>query len=164
MSIEFIKEFFLSGAGMNVSQKCQYALRAIFELAKRSGQGPIKIAEIADIQAIPTRFLEAILSELKHGGFVESRRGVHGGYLLTASPEKLTAGQIIEFVDGPLNPVKCISQSKTEQCPLYGKCSFVDMWARARDAVAQVYDSVTFQELVDNDRTSQGQYAVNYCI
>ena len=149
---------------MNVSQKCQYALRAIFELAKRVGQGPVKIAEIAEAQAIPMRFLETILGELKHGGFVESTRGVHGGYLLGVSPKKLAAGQIIEFIDGPLTPVKCISQSKTEQCPLYGKCSFADMWTRARDALAQVYDSVTFQELVDNDRTSHEEYAANYCI
>lgn len=149
---------------MNVSQKCQYALRAIFELARRIDQGPVKIAQIAETQAIPLRFLEGILGELKRGGFVESKRGMYGGYLLRNSPGKLTAGQIIEFIDGPLTPVKCISDSKAEQCPLYGKCSFMDMWTRAHDAVAEVYDSVTFEELVDNDRRSQGEYAANYCI
>ena len=149
---------------MNVSQKCQYALRAIFELARRGGQKPVRIAEIAKAQAIPLRFLEAILSQLKHGGFVESKRGVNGGYLLRNSPGELAAGRIIEFIDGPLLPVKCISESNTDQCPLYGKCSFMDMWTRARDAVAEVYDSVTFQDLVDNDRTSQEKCAANYCI
>jgi len=130
----------------------------------RVGKGPVRIAEIAKAQAIPARFLEAILSELKHGGFVESRRGVHGGYLLRASPQELVVGQIIEFIDGPLTPVRCISKDKTDQCPLYGKCSFTDMWTRARDALAQVYDSVTFQELVDNNLASHGEYASNYCI
>jgi len=149
---------------MNVSQKCQYALRAVFELARRGGQKPVRIAEIAQAQAIPIRFLEAILAELKHGEFVESRRGVYGGYLLRVAPKELTTGRIIQFIDGPLTPVKCISPSNTEQCPLYGKCSFMDVWKRARDAVAQVYDSVTFQDLVENDRTAQGEYSANYCI
>ena len=154
----------IPGAKMNVSQKCQYALRANFELARRVDQGPVKIAEIAEVQAIPMRFLEGILSELKHGGFVESKRGMYGGYLLSNSPSELTAGQIIEFVDGPLSPVKCISNAKAEKCPLYGRCSFTDMWTRARDALSQVYDSVTFQELIDNDNASNGEYAANYCI
>ena len=63
---------------MLVSQKCQYALRALFELAKRNGEGPVKIAAIAKAQAIPPRFLEVILSQLKQGSFVESQRGSEG--------------------------------------------------------------------------------------
>ncbi len=63
---------------MHISQKCQYALRAIFELAKRKGQGPVKIAETAEAQAIPLRFLEVILSQLKQGEFVSSQRGNKG--------------------------------------------------------------------------------------
>jgi Rrf2 family protein len=149
---------------MNVSQKCQYALRAVFELARRGGRTPIKIAEIAQAQAIPVRFLEVILAELKHGGFVESRRGMQGGYLLVASPKDLVTGQIIKYIEGSLAPVKCLAETNGEPCPLKEKCSFTDMWTRARDAVAEVYDSVTFQELVDNDRTARGECAADYCI
>lgn len=149
---------------MNVSQKCQYALRAVFELASRAGQGPAKIAEIADTQAIPVRFLETILAELKRAGFVESRRGVQGGYLLAGAPNDLTTGQIIQFVDGPLSPVKCVTEGDVEKCPLYGKCAFLDLWTRARDAVTEVYDSVTFQDLIDNDRIANASYASNYNI
>lgn len=149
---------------MNVSQKCQYALRAIFELVRRNGDKPVKIAQIARTQAIPARFLEAIMGELKHGGFVESRRGAAGGYLLSGNASELTAGQIIQFVDGPLVPVKCLSPGSAEACPLYGNCSFMDMWMRARDAVSQVYDSVTFENLVDNDRTARQRGISNYCI
>ena len=147
-----------------MSQKCQYALRAVFELAKRTGQGPVKIGEIAEVQAIPARFLEAILGELKHGGFVESKRGVYGGYILSMAPADLTAGKIIEFIDGPLSPVKCITDSSANGCPLHGKCSFMDVWKRARDAVSEVYESATFASLVENDRTARGDHPADYCI
>ena len=97
---------------MNISQKCQYALRAVFELARRYGEGPTSIREIARIQAIPPKFLELILTELRKGGFVESRRGVHGGYSLPASPRMVSAGEIIRFIDGPISPVRCIGDRR----------------------------------------------------
>jgi len=140
---------------MNVSQKCQYALRAVFELASRNTQGPIRIGEIAAAQAIPQRFLEVILGELKHGGFVESRRGMQGGYMLTVSPKSLCVGQIIEFLDGPLGPVKCVAEPKADKCPLDGNCAFMDLWEQARNAIAEVYHSVTFQDLVDKHNARQ---------
>ena len=65
---------------MMLTQKCQYAMRAVFELAKREGRGPVKINEIAEAQAIPQRFLENILNQLRQGGVVESRRGKEGGW------------------------------------------------------------------------------------
>ena len=67
---------------MSVSLKCQYGLRALFELARRAGNGPTRIQEIAEAQAIPPRFLENILNQLRRGGFVESRRGKAGGFVL----------------------------------------------------------------------------------
>lgn len=152
------------GLEMNVSQKCQYALRAVFELARRGRDAPVKIADIAQAQAIPIRFLEVILSELKHGGFVESRRGANGGYLLGTAPKDITAGSIIEYVDGPLAPVRCVATGEVSDCPLRGACSFMDLWERARDAVREVYNSVTLQELLDNDKTIGQQYATDYCI
>ena len=90
---------------MQLSQKCQYAIRAVFQLAKEHGGGPIKIADVAEAQAIPPRFLELILGELKQGGFTESRRGKRGGYLLARPPAQITVGDIIRFVEGPLGPV-----------------------------------------------------------
>ncbi len=84
---------------MLVSQKCQYALRAIFELAKRTGQGPVKIAEIAEAQAIPVRFLEVILSQLKQGRFAVSQRGSEGGYQLARPPQELTVGEITRVAE-----------------------------------------------------------------
>ncbi|MDY7009726.1 MAG: Rrf2 family transcriptional regulator [Planctomycetota bacterium] len=149
---------------MSVSQKCQYALRAVFELAGRHGESPTSIREIARIQAIPPKFLELILAELRKGGFVESRRGVHGGYSLAASPKTVSAGEIIRFIDGPFEPVRCVGDRREGDCPLYAKCAFMDMWTRARDAVADVYDSTTFQDLIDAHLSAAGEYVACYCI
>lgn len=151
---------------MSVSQKCQYALRALFELAKRDTEMPTAMTQVAEAQAIPPKFLELILSELRQGGFVESRRGRGGGYILRARPDELTVGAIIRFVDGPVAPVKCIAGNAPSDttCALFAECAFVDMWSRARDAVASVYDNTTFQDLIDKERLGAEAGANMYCI
>src|SRR5512133_2739522 len=93
---------------MIVTQKCQYAMRAVFELARREGQGPVKINEIAEAQAIPQRFLENILNQLKQSGILESRRGKEGGYLLARPSREITAGMIIRLVEGSICAIDCI--------------------------------------------------------
>ena len=149
---------------MSISQKCQYGLRAVFELAKRRGNEPTSVGQIAEVQAIPPRFLELILGQLRQGGFVESRRGVHGGYLLTMDPARLYVGQIIRFIDGPVAPVSCVVANKESDCPLRGNCAFMSMWSRARDAVAGVYDQTSFQDLIEEEAAAAERYVGSYCI
>jgi len=79
---------------MQITKKNQYALRAIFELAKYNGQGPQKISDIAQAQAIPVKFLEVILNQLKASGLVDSKRGFYGGYFLLRQPDAITVGSI----------------------------------------------------------------------
>ena len=134
---------------MLVNQKCQYALRAVFELARQNGHGPVKIAEIAEAQAIPPRFLEVILSQLKQAGFVDSRRGSQGGYLLVRSPEQLTVGEVIRFMQGPVGPVGCVTGRQDNECPLHGDCVFLPMWEKVRKAISGVYDNTTLKDLLD---------------
>ena len=133
---------------MSVSQRCQYALRAILELSQRNVSGPLTVAEIAVAQGVPRRFLEAILVQLKNSGIVESRRGMRGGYLLAVSPADLTVGQVIRCVDGPVMMVK----SAPGEYPPNNGSTFEPLWKKARLAVEQVYDSTTFQDLVDKQR------------
>ncbi len=137
---------------MFVSQKCQYALRAVFELARCHGQGSIKIARIAEAQAIPRRFLEVILSQLKQAGFVASQRGNKGGYFLTRPPDDLTVGEVMQFVQGPLGPVSCIVGDAKNPCPLYGNCAFLPMWKEVQKALSDIYDNTTFQDLIDQEK------------
>ena len=146
---------------MDISQKCQYGLRAVLELSLRVGRGPVKTGDIAKAQAIPLKFLEVILVELKRGGFVESRRGVNGGYLLTGKPSELTAGQIITFIDGPIMPVDCMGNGASSDCPQKSGCVFLDMWLEARDVVAAVYNGTTFRHLVEK---YQNPLSPDYCI
>jgi len=142
---------------MLLSQKCQYALRAVFEVAKRHGEGPIKIDAIAKAQAIPPRFLAAILNQLKQGGFVQSRRGSEGGYFLARPAHNLSVGEVIRFVEGPVAPVVCVTSEGTESCPLRGACVFMSMWKEAQEAVENVYDNTSLQDLIDREAEMSAQ-------
>jgi Rrf2 family protein len=143
---------------MPISQKCQYALRAIYELAKNSGAGPLKMAEIARRQAMPLRFLEIILNELKRGGFIRAVRGRDGGCYLTRSPDDLTVGEVMRFIEGSFAPVGCVNEENTDSCPLQGQCVFLPLWERAQKALAQVYDGTTFQDLIDQESQLAQKY------
>jgi Rrf2 family transcriptional regulator, cysteine metabolism repressor len=148
---------------LSISQKCQYAVRATLELAKHYGQGPLPISEIAAKQAVPPRFLEIILNEMRQGGFVGSRRGVQGGYVLLIDPRKLSVGRIIRFVDGPFDPVSC-KRGDNKPCPLKGRCSLIELWQQAKVAIEQVYDSATFQDLADRELEIQESVKADFCI
>lgn len=150
---------------MTLSQKCQYAIRAIFELGKRYGEGPVRISEIAEAQAIPNRFLELIMRQLRQAEFVESRRGVRGGYLLARPPSEISVGQVIALIDGDQKPVQCLgNDSSAKACPLHGNCVFMGLWSRARDAVNKIYDGTSFQDLIDEDAAISQSTITNFCI
>lgn len=131
-------------------KKNQYAIRAIYELAKRRGQGPIKISDIAKAQAIPQRFLEVILGQLKGSGFIESRRGFYGGYLLTRSPDKITVGDIFSHLGKRTGSGACLACEANGSCPTPDQCAFLPMWNQVRDAVFSVFNATTIQDLIDN--------------
>jgi len=151
---------------MLVSQKSQYALRAIFELAKEYGKGPTKIAHIAEAQAIPVRFLEVILVHLKRGGFAVSQRGKEGGYFLIRPPEGLTVGELLRFVEGPIDPVDCMTPTRKAKarCSLEGACVFVDLWQNVRDAISSVYDNTTIKDLVEREDRRAKRHVASYTI
>src|SRR6476620_12456861 len=86
---------------LNISVKGEYALQALFDLASQKPGEPIKIADVAGRQKIPQKFLELILAGLKQGGFVESRRGAEGGYLLARPADSINVGEVLRFVEGP---------------------------------------------------------------
>jgi Rrf2 family protein len=142
---------------MQVSQKCQYTLRALHELAKRQGQKPVTVAEIAEAQAIPQRFLALIFLDLRSRGVIESRRGNQGGYVLAVSPKTTTIGDVIRSVDGSLTPVKCVAGNSDKHCRLKNHCVFMNVWQRAQRAMEEVYDNTTLQDLIDDERTAAEQ-------
>ena len=150
--------------GVELSQKCQYAMRAVFELAKRQNEGPVKIASIAAAQAVPPRFLENILNQLKRDGIVDSRRGKRGGYVLTKDPAKLDVGTVIELTQGPVSLVDCDGGAPGTDCPFKKDCVFWPVWNKARKALVDVYSTTTFAELVENEQSRQADHAYAYSI
>ncbi len=152
----------------SVSQKCQYALRALFELCKRRGSGPTPVGQVAEAQSIPVRFLEVILGQLKQHGLVQSRRGVQGGYMLAREPAQMLVGQVIRVVDGPLDPVECLSGHEGDNgqlpCGYDGACAFREMWTRARDALSEIYDNTSFQDLLDRETQLRRGHVQNFQI
>jgi Rrf2 family protein len=133
-------------------KKNQYALRAIFELAKHEGKGPKKISEIAEVQSIPLRFLEVILSQLKGSGLVDSKRGFYGGYYLTRSPDKISVGDVLRFMDKAAESDNCPACVSKGNCPFSGNCAFSHMWHRVNDAIFEIYDSTSIRDLLNNEQ------------
>jgi len=143
-----------------VSEKCRYALRAIFELALRDSARPVKIQEIASSQGIPQRFLEIILAELKHSGFVDSQRGADGGYVLLRPANQLTVGEVIRFMQGGSR--KKTSAKRATYTP--GDYVFEQMWQKVNNAVTEIYEGTTFANLVEQELVARGSSAGDYVI
>jgi Rrf2 family protein len=136
---------------MLITKKNQYALRAVFELAKQRGKGPIKISHIAETQAIPERFLEVILGQLKKSGFVQSKRGYHGGYVLLVPPDELTVGALMRFLQRDAASEMCMAPIPDNSCPFHSNCAFFPMWRQVKDAMFEVYDETSIQDLLNHD-------------
>jgi len=135
---------------MNISVKSEYALLALFDLALQPVGEPVKIADIARRQKIPQKFLELILSSLKQGGFVESRRGAEGGYRLARASDQITVGQVLRFVEESKTPKRAEA--------------FDDLWKRVDAAISAILDQTTFAEIVRRWKESQSRYVPTWDI
>ncbi len=133
-------------------KKNQYALRAIFELAKHMDQGPVKISDIATAQTIPLRFLEVILNQLKASGIVNSKRGFYGGYFLVKAPDQVSVGDVLRFLNRDLPATDCIACVSKSSCPFDGWCAFSSLWTRVKQAAFDIYDETSFQDLIDREQ------------
>ncbi len=148
---------------VNVTRKCQYALRAVYELAEKYHREFVPVSSIAAAQVIPLRFLETIFAELRRAGIVSARRGVGGGYVLSVPPAEISVGQIIRLIDGSLSPVSCAGDDEFD-CPRDGRCVFLPMWNRAREAVSHIYDETTFADLIRIGQELARETVADYCI
>ena len=146
---------------MNISVKSEYALKALFDLASQQSDlktsttavQPVKIADIARRQKIPQKFLELILAGLKQNGFVDSRRGAEGGYLLARKPDSITVGEVIRSIEN-------VRSSNRES----GRDAFAEVWERVDKAVSDVLDRMTFAELARNWQEKNSKYVPNWDI
>lgn len=139
---------------MKITYKGDYALKTILDLAIHYGNGVTVIHDLAKRLDIPVKFLEQILLELKKGGFVESRRGKIGGYLLSKHPSRIKLGEVVRYIDGPAEPIACVGSGYSNCKDLYG-CVFRKIWRDVADSTAEIVDNVTFEDLASKVKSSK---------
>jgi len=138
-----------------ISQKAKYALRALLALCKVPPESSLMIAEISKAQAIPKKFLEQILLELKRAGIVMSRRGRLGGYVLLRPADRLTFGEVLRLIDGPIAPLPCLSKiayRRCADCQDEASCEIRHVFAHVVKAQRDVLDHTTFADALVRDR------------
>jgi Rrf2 family protein len=136
---------------MKITYRGDYALKALFALSLKyneENEGVTSIHEIAKIGDMPTKFLEQILLILRKGGFVKSRRGIKGGFYLARHPKEITVGQVVRFIEGPIEPIACIEAEGYKGCKDTASCIFRDVWKGVSSAISVAIDTLTFEELV----------------
>ncbi len=145
---------------MVLSSRGKYATRALLDLCLHTEEGPVPIQCIAARQNIPLKYLEQILLSLKHHGFVNSRKGPGGGYLLAKPPQAITLGAVVRAIEGPLAPISCASVSGYAECgcPEPATCGLRIAWKEARDALAAVLDGTNFAQIRDQHLRLQGEH------
>ena len=133
-----------------LTNKGKYGLKAMSHLAGMPPGQPALVADIAATNAIPKKFLDAILGELRTAGFVHSKKGRGGGYVLARAPDTIRIGEIVRALDGMLAPIGCASKAfyrRCDDCDPTKPCGVQVVMAQARDAISSVLDARTLSEL-----------------
>ena len=139
-----------------LTRKTKYGLKAMLALAREHGSGPVLIADLSEQDRIPKKFLEGILLELKHRGLVQSRKGPGGGYLLGRPPDRISVGEVIRVLDGPLALVSCVSQTayaSCQECVTERDCAVRRVFQQVRDETARILDGTTLAAAATSEST-----------
>jgi Rrf2 family protein len=133
-----------------LSKKTRYAFRALTDLAENYGQGPIHISDISKRKNIPLKFLENILNELKKAGFLESKKGKGGGYVLKQSPKKINLAAVIRIINGPIALLPCVSLNFYRRCEDCNEehCGLRTVMALTRDATLKILEKKTLADIL----------------
>lgn len=122
-------------------------MKAMLDLAVYYSVRLVSSHDMAKRIDAPIKFLEQVLLDLRKGGFIESKRGNVGGYLLSKAPDKITVGEVIRYIDGPIEPIACLKE-KYSNCIDINSCVFNKLWHKVHQATADIVDNVTFEGLV----------------
>ena len=138
---------------MKLSKRGEYALRSLINLgiAAEVGRSLVQVAELADNEQLPVKFLEQIMQALKEAGLVASERGKFGGYRLAKPAGKITIGKVVRLIDGPLAPIGCVSQTAYEKCtcPDETHCGLRMLMLDVRNAITGILDRYTLADVVE---------------
>lgn len=140
---------------MKISTKGRYGLTIMMELAAKYGEGPISLKSIAEKNGLSEHYLEQLVAPLRNAGLVKSVRGAYGGYVLSREPDRITAGDVIRILEGPISPVDFTEEDDPAKR---------DLWLRIRDSIAQVLDSTTLADLINYKDEGQAQESYMFYI
>lgn len=134
---------------MRLSKKSEYACLALLFLSREHVTGaPVRIAQICRAQGIPQKYLEQILLLLKNAGYVQSLRGVNGGYRLSKAPEQITMAEIVRLIDGPIAPVASASKYYYASTPIEREENLLEVFREIRNTVSDKLEGITFADLI----------------
>lgn len=149
---------------VKLSTKGRYGLRAMVDLAQHKDEGPVAVHSIAERQGLSDRYLEQLMVPLKKAGLVKSVRGAQGGYTLSRGLEKITVGDVVRALEGPIAPVDCVSEEFPDECSRAEECVTRIVWTRMRNAIAEALDSFTLADLVEESTRLKAQQPRMYHI
>ncbi len=132
---------------MKLSTKSQYGVRAMFDLALHSGEGPVSISHISEREEISVSYLEQLLNKLKRVGLVKSVRGAKGGYVLSMDARKIKIGDIVRSLEGDLSLVFCVDEDRARSCHRLDRCVTRLVWKRLSQSLDKTLDSITLEDL-----------------
>ena len=138
---------------MKLSTRGRYGLRALLDLAVHQGEGMVLLKDIARRQEVSLPYLEHLITPLIAGGLVKSTRGARGGVLLVRPPAEVTLTEVVLLLEGSIAPADCVNDPKV--CSRSASCVTRDVWIQIKDAMTQVLDSTTLQDLVERQRQKE---------
>ncbi|ARK29237.1 cysteine metabolism transcriptional regulator CymR [Halalkalibacter krulwichiae] len=138
---------------MKISTKGRYGLTIMMALAKRTGEGPISLKSIAKEYDLSEHYLEQLIAPLRNAMLVKSVRGAYGGYMLAKEAKDITAGDIIRVLEGPISPVEVMDDEEPAKR---------NLWIKIRDAVKDVLDNTTLDDLANYEDKGEQEYYMFY--
>jgi Rrf2 family protein len=132
---------------MKLSTRTRYGIRAVIELAATDSKKPVQLKVIAKRQDISVKYLEQLMNALRSGGIVRSMRGARGGYILAKPPNQIKLGEVFSCLEGPVITAECVEDE--DYCRRAADCAARLLWIQVEEAIKNVLDSVTVQDLLD---------------
>jgi len=147
---------------MKLSTKGRYGVRALLDLAAHQGEGLVLLKDIARRQEVSLPYLEHLITPLIAAGLVMSTRGARGGVSLLKPPSEIKLGEVVQLLEGSIAPVDCVNNPAL--CHRSASCVTRDIWVEMKEAMSQVLDSTTLQDLVERqkrkDRSEEMMYHI----
>jgi Rrf2 family cysteine metabolism transcriptional repressor len=140
---------------MKLSTKGQYGTRALLEMARHYGEGPLLLKDIAERQQISLRYLEHLIGPLVGAGLVKTTRGFKGGVWLARPPGEIKLSEAMQLLEGDITPVECINNPGS--CTRSRTCATRDVWDEMKQAINGVLEATTLEDLVKRQEVKERQ-------